>query len=449
MFSSTGPAIASNNLAQDGKRSIVCLNRGELRPQIVSALKRRAAIAAIAICCLGAVLIGGSTAGQAQNLSCSNPSTANLPNGFHWTPAAVCSAVSSAVAATSAVTTIDIAFLTQTSAFVGTPNNPQVNQLGGGVWIRGVGGQNTISSTGTATSTVASTPGPVSFSSNSQERINFGGFQAGADLGRFNLGASGLNIIVGVTGGLLDATANELTGSGTYIFDVPFVGGYVAATWGNFFADVLVREDFYGESMTSANFGLSNAGVRGNAVNVTSSAGYRYDIGSWFVEPSVGFIWSHLDLDPIGVPGGGNSNGNPNTALVPPGAFTVNPVDSMIGRAGVRVGTSVTAGNIGFQPFVAASVWDEFASNTTSTFSTVACPCGAGTPVSLNISTTRVGTFGQFGLGTAAQILNTGWLGFVRADYRTGDNIQGWDLTGGIRYQFALGVPPVPLVTKN
>ena len=253
MFGSIGQAIVSNNLAEDGKKSIVCLNRGELRPRSASALSRRIAIAAIAICCLGAVLIGGSTAGQAQHLSlsCSNPSTAGITNSnLFWSPAAVCSAVSGATAATSAVTTIDIAFLTQTSAFVGTPNNPEVNQLGGGVWIRGVGGQNTISSAGTGTISAAG----LSFSANSQERVNFGGFQAGADLGRFNLGASGLNVIVGVTGGLLDATANELTGSGTYTFDVPFVGGYAAATWGNFFADVLVREDFYGESITSANF---------------------------------------------------------------------------------------------------------------------------------------------------------------------------------------------------
>jgi Autotransporter beta-domain len=458
MFVNIGQAaVKPKNLPRDGKtsivclnRSIVCLNRDELRPRFVSVMKRRIATAAIAICCLGAVVIGGSTAGQAQHLSCNNPSTAGLGPGFTWTPAAVCSAVSSAVAATSAVTTIDIAFLTQTSAFVGTPSNPQANQLGSGFWIRGVGGQNTISSTGTATATAGGQPLALSLNGNSQERVNFGGFQVGADLGRFNYGASGLNMVVGITGGLLEATANELTGSGTFSFNVPFVGGYVAATWGNFFGDVLVRDDFYGESVTAANFGLSDAGVRGNAINVTGSAGYRYDIGGWFLEPSVGFIWSHLDLnDPINAPGGNPATVNSGLSGVPPGVFTVNPIDSLIGRAGIRVGTSVTTGNIVFQPFVSASVWNEFASDTTSTFSTIQCPCGHGVPVSLDVSTTRIGTFGQFGLGTAAQILNTGWLGFVRADYRTGENIQGWDLTGGIRYQFAIFTPPPPLVTKN
>jgi outer membrane autotransporter protein len=352
--------------------------------------------------------------------------------------------VSSATAATSAVTTIDIAFLTQTSAFVGFPSNPQPNQMGSGFWIRGVGGQNTISSTGSATTTP--NPSNLSLSANSQERVNFGGFQAGADVGRFNLGASGLNVVVGITGGLLDATANERTGSGRFSFSVPFVGGYVAATWGNFFADVLVRNDFYRESVTAANFGVSNAGVNGNAVNVVGSAGYRYDFNRWFLEPSVGFIWSRLDLNSISVPGSGTVL--PGESGVPPGVFSVDPIDSLIGRAGIRVGTSVKAGNIDLQPFAAASVWSEFASDATSTFLTNQCPCGVGVPVSLNISTTRVGTFGQFGLGTAAQIANTGWLGFVRADYRTGGDIHGWDLTGGIRYQFVSDTVRAPLVTK-
>lgn len=175
-------------------------------------------------------------------------------------------------------------------------------------------------------------------------------------------------------------------------------------------------------------------------------AGYRYDIGGgYFVEPSVGLIWSHLNLGTL------STSGVPLTGISQVGGnFSFNPIDSLIGRAGVRVGTSFTTGNLGLQPFVAASVWDEFLGDTTSSF---VCNCQLASssllPTGVNISSTRVGAFGQFGLGTAAQVLNTGWLGFVRADYRTGENIQGWDLTGGIRYQFAIGSPTPPLVTKN
>ncbi len=38
---------------------------------------------------------------------------------------------------------------------------------------------------------------------------------------------------------------------------------------------------------------------------------------------------------------------------------------------------------------------------------------------------------------------NTGWLSYVRADYRTGDRIDGWTMNGGIRYQLNPGHPVV------
>ena len=443
MFDEQAQAVITLENWQIGKTRVLpdsCLRR----PRIKSGFSRRFAAVVMAICGAGTLFFGASTATYADCIgSLSGPN--GLGGGGGWGAPTSNGAASVATALTTAITTLDIAFLTQTSAFVGTPNNPQPNQLGGGVWIRGVGGQNTVSSTGTATPGLNTAPsGNGSCTAASQGRMGFGGFQAGMDLGRFNLGASGLNVIVGVTGGLLEATDQEqVSPGGSFTFTVPFVGGYAAATWGNFFADMLVREDFYQIDTTAASVGLSNAGLRGNAINVMGEAGYRYDIGrGYFVEPSVGLIWSHLNLGTLstqGVPGTGISQVG--------GVFSFNPIDSLIGRAGVRVGTSVNAGNIAFQPFVAASVWDEFAGNTTSSF---VCNCQllGLPPTGVNISSTRVGAFGQFGLGAAAQILNTGWLGFVRADYRTGENIHGWDLTGGIRYQFTIGAP-APLVVKN
>jgi hypothetical protein len=107
------------------------------------------------------------------------------------------------------------------------------------------------------------------------------------------------------------------------------------------------------------------------------------------------------------------------------------------------VGTSFQNGNLALQPFVAASVWDEFASNAKSTFT----PTGQG--FALDVDSSRIGVFGQFGAGVAGKLLNTGWLGYVRADYRTGDNITGWDVTGGIRYEFSFAAPSAaPIVTK-
>jgi opacity protein-like surface antigen len=52
-------------------------------------------------------------------------------------------------------------------------------------------------------------------------------------------------------------------------------------------------------------------------------------------------------------------------------------------------------------------------------------------------STTNFGTFGQYAVGVSGLIANTGWVGFVRVDYRNGSDLSGWNGTGGVRYQFS------------
>jgi opacity protein-like surface antigen len=59
-----------------------------------------------------------------------------------------------------------------------------------------------------------------------------------------------------------------------------------------------------------------------------------------------------------------------------------------------------------------------------------------GAPITATVSTSGLGTYEQFALGIVGQVAKTGWLGYVRADYRTGENIEGWSLNGGLRYQF-------------
>src|SRR5262249_57255394 len=49
----------------------------------------------------------------------------------------------------SSIHSTNTAFLTQSSAFIGSPPNPQPDQPGGGVWARGIGGHLTYGSTPT------------------------------------------------------------------------------------------------------------------------------------------------------------------------------------------------------------------------------------------------------------------------------------------------------------
>jgi outer membrane autotransporter protein len=355
-----------------------------------------------------------------------------------WGPGASCAGASAGASIITAITTLNTAFLTQTSAFIGAPTDSQVYQLGGGVWVRGVGGRNTVESLTTAVEL-----GGGSFTADSRSRLDFGGVEGGIDIGRFNLSASGANLYLGLVGGVISAGDSELTGVGRYNFTVPFAGIYTALTIGNFFVDAQFRGDFYDMDVSNALVGLSNETFHGEGATFTSSAGYKFNFGSFFVEPSLGVVWSRVSLNSLSTPGVLNTE--------PAGVYNFDTIDSVLGRVGVRLGTTVQSGNIAFQPFATASVWNEFAGNATSSFSPIGeCPPGPNEACNpLDLSTSRIGTYGQYGVGLAAQVLNTGWLGYVRADYRSGDNIQGWDITGGLRYQFTLGeVPHPPLITK-
>jgi hypothetical protein len=118
---------------------------------------------------------------------------------------------------------------------------------------------------------------------------------------------------------------------------------------------------------------------------------------------------------------------------VPAGTASFDDVKSFLGRAGGRIGTTLQAGALSIQPFLSASIWHEFEDANLTRYVCTLCA------FSLNIATSRVGTYGQFGAGASAALANTGWLGYARVDYRTGDNIEGWSINGGLRYQFEAG----------
>jgi opacity protein-like surface antigen len=97
------------------------------------------------------------------------------------------------------------------------------------------------------------------------------------------------------------------------------------------------------------------------------------------------------------------------------------------------------SGNVVWQPFASASVFHEFQGGATSSLTSNFSAIGLGSALptlSSTVSSGGLGTYGQFGLGIAAQDVSTGWVGYLRGDYRTGDNIEGWSVNSGFRYQF-------------
>jgi opacity protein-like surface antigen len=346
----------------------------------------------------------------------------------------------SSAAIAGAISAVETSFLTQQgSAFVAAPGNPTPNQPGGGVWVRGVGGEANIksSSSSTATATASAPPGAVlgagATNCANQVHLTFGGAQVGADIARLNW--NGWNVHLGSTAGYVGAKTNDTNQQFPFSnsYEVPFLGTYLVVTKGRFFADIMVREEMFNINLNNPGLAFSNQPLSAHGFSIATSAGYNFDLkNGWFIEPSGGFIYSRTSVDPFTQPGSFGitaTNGIPAT-------ISNSDIVSELGRLSLRVGRTVETPKVIWQPFATVSVFKEFAGNTTA--SAVAPAFLGVTPIDIRVanSTTRVGTYGQYSLGLAGQVVNTGWLGYVRADYKEGDNINGWGASAGLRYQF-------------
>jgi opacity protein-like surface antigen len=358
-----------------------------------------------------------------------------------FTPFASNGGISSLV---SAINTANTAFLTQSTAFIGSPSNPDPNQLGGGVWARGIDGQSDFKSTAATTLTANGQPAGANVTCNTKTNLSFGGVQIGTDTSILNI--DGWNLHGGSTLGYLAAGANDFASGGTFsdTLQIPFVGFYGAATKGGLFIDGQARWTYFENNITDTSQGVFGQNLDARGVSVNGNIGYNYGLpDNWFIEPSAGILWSNVSVDPLQASGTfvlGQSDGSK------PGVVSINPIYSTLGRVSLRVGTSFDAGGVIWQPFTTVSGFREFVGNNSATFTGTTLVNGV--PVASQkggiLSATNIGNYGQFGLGVAAILPNTGLLGYVRGDYRTGEHIDGWSINAGLRYQLN---PDHPVVT--
>ena len=400
------------------------------------------------------VLLSGSAA-QAQCTSAGlNGLSATAPVVAQAAGMAVANVSASVGALIASINSVNTAFLTQSSAFIGSPFNPQPEQQGGGVWTRGVGGHLSANTTAVAGNISFGTPQQGSITCNTRTLEDFAGVQIGTDFARLNV--NGWNLHAGSTVGYLGSKTQDATpgldppASFRDRLQIPFFGFYGAASYGNFRADAQIRGDFFQNDVYDDTNGLSGQRFNARGVSLTGNVAYNHDLGGhWFIEPSAGVVWSRTRVDPVSVPGTGIAGTPVGPGFVPPWVLTVNDIESVLGRLGVRVGTTVTSGNMIWQPFASAGVFHEFrgavTSSLTSNFSALGAAFAPLPTLSSTVATSGLGTYGQFGLGVMAQLVNTAWMGYLRGDYRTGDNIEGWSVNGGLRYQLvpdpAAGAP--------
>src|SRR5258708_31410135 len=123
---------------------------------------------------------------------------------------AVTNVSASVGALVSSINTVNTAFLTQSSAFIGSPANPRPDQEGGGVWARGVGGHLSVSTTATAGSISFDKPytgGSITFHKHTLE--DFAGVQIGTDFARLDV--NGGDFHLGSTVGYLGSKKHHAT----------------------------------------------------------------------------------------------------------------------------------------------------------------------------------------------------------------------------------------------
>ncbi|WP_238191140.1 outer membrane beta-barrel protein [Methylobacterium frigidaeris] len=283
--------------------------------------------------------------------------------------------------------------------------------------------------------------------------LDYGGFQAGADFSRLNVG--GYNIHFGATAGYAESSGFSSTRNSTNSsinpepirsnFQVPFVGAYAVVTKDRTFADFQTRWDFFQGNISNSTFGLNNQPLNARAFSFIANVGHQIPITSdWFVEPSAGIIYSRVGVDRLSSFG---SYGNIYAQIPGPAKnaapFTarISDFDSILGRLSLRVGTNIKSGDVLLQPYFTGSVYHEFGDAiTTNVVTDIGLATANGGPRFVDgvgtIRSNRIGTYGQVALGLAGQILNTGWQGYVRGDYRIGDHIESFGASAGIRYSF-------------
>jgi len=351
-------------------------------------------------------------------------------------------------AITSMIGTVNTAFMTPGSAFVASPESAP-NQIGGGVWVRTVGGTaDTYSNTNFTGTTFSRSPVDFDQQPNVSCRTkigqDFSGFQAGQDIAYLNQGGAGQNWHIGVMAGYIGAKFKDGTPAGSIpealggamkgTFEVPYGGVYATFSKDRFFADFQARADFYqGE--------FSGLRLDARGYSLTGNMGYNLALGGgWSLEPSVGGVYSKTSVDQMQTAGfmAAQANSTGDIVTMPNmGTMQMQDVESLLGRASVKLSTSVAldGGRIVAFPFATASVMHEFAGDVNASVSAMGVDSGGFWYGGGTLTASRIGTYGQLGLGSSFMFANTGWLGFARVDYRMGDNIDSISGTAGLRYQ--------------
>jgi hypothetical protein len=313
-------------------------------------------------------------------------------------------AATAASHASAILTTMNTSFFGDPSYFLRAPVDPTPNLVAGSVWSRGVGAEMVISG--------ASSAGAVGSFNASRLDTHLAGAEFGAEAGLFNIENSGMSLHFGVTGGeAFASTSDRDLAAATGNTRAPFVGGYAALAGNGFFGVLQARHSWFDMALTNASLEVVDQQQSAEGMTYSAEAGYHLGAaGGVFVEPSAGLYLSRFRI------------GSEATNV---GVLSFGALRSELGRLTLRTGTSLTVGPVELEPYLAGSLWREWQGATT-----VSIPGGP------TLAQAGIGGFEEASLGVSSSIAKLGLTTYAQLDYRIGDLVRGWGVTGGARYNF-------------
>ncbi len=274
-----------------------------------------------------------------------------------------------------------------------------------GIWGRVFGATQSRDFTNTSTPPFGLDGFDTTFADSFDQNIY--GAMAGIDFGKESLSEQGNQAwIFGVFGGY---TGSNLTfdNSDTDVdYQAGSIGAYVTYLNGGLFVDATIKADFGSMDYSS---GGDSASANYTSIGGVVDAGYKMTMANgWFIEPKATLAYVNTSFDNMQVFGSD---------------VEFSDGDSLRGRLGARVGTSMDRDGTLIEPYLEASIWNEFEGDYSASF--------FSNSTGFNPGFNADGVYGEVALGTSVVNASNGWSGFARGAVEFGED-SSLGLTGNL-----------------
>ncbi len=279
-------------------------------------------------------------------------------------------------------------------------STPPTRGEGWEMWANAVGGGENVG----RTETLNSSSGP--FTADLSTNTTWGGFQMGGD------NWTSKNWLWGFTAGFVDQNSAFKLDKNSFDITGWNVGAYGGFTSGSFFANALLKGDWYN---VQANMHTVPAieTFQGNTWGAKGETGWRLGGPALYFEPRADIAWTSTHLD--------NANFSAQSTV-----FSFGDATSAKGSIGARIG-----GQWGSTlPYVGIYAVDEFDGKNRMSMIT-----GSGCPSCMSVEDLRPGSYekAEFGFTTTSW---NGLEGFAKGDADFGGHTSGFTGTLGVRWQW-------------